>query len=293
MLSILASGQVVVKKKNRGYTTRKVKYKPRKLESHSYSVQSIDRAFEVLRCFTFERPRLTLGELKELVTLSKTTLFRILQALAENRVISYDPSSNKYSLGIRLFELGEIAVSSTSLRQKAGPFLDMLEAESRYPALVGILEEGELVYIDGRPGKEPIPLFGTRHGKRQAPHLGSVGKTLMAYLTEAEVDDLLARHPLQRFTPRSVTDPERFKEGLSEARKQGYGQDEGELVEGVIGIAAPIRDHSGKVIAAVGIVFSAFKADKRKRERMIGLVTEAARNISEAMGYAYSMQPAK
>ncbi len=262
-----------------------MKYKPRKLESDSYSVKSIDRALEILGCFTFERCHLNLGELKELLGLSKSTLFRLLQTLAKNRIVSYDPNSNRYSLGMRLFELGEIAVSSTTLRQIASPFLDFLEAESGYPALVGILDEGELVYIDGRPGRKPVPLFGTRHGKRQPPHRGAVGKALMAYLPDGEIDPLLGRYPLQRLTPRSITDTSKFKESLDEVRQMGYAYEEGELVEGVIGIAAPVRNHAGKVVASVGVVFPAFQADKKKKVHMTRLVKDAARKSSEAMGY--------
>jgi IclR family transcriptional regulator, KDG regulon repressor len=262
-----------------------MRYKPRKLQSDSYSIQSIDRAFQILTCFSFERPQLTLGELNDLLDLSKTTLYRILQALGRNRVIAYDPVSNRYSLGMRLFELGEVAVSSTSLRQKAAPFLEALEAEGRYPCMLGILEDGELVYIDGRPGMNQVPLFGTRHGKKQMPHLGSIGRLLMSYLTDGEVDHLLSLHPLQAFTSRSILNREKFKKSLREIRKRGYAADEGELVEGVIGLAAPIRDHSRKVIAAIGTVFPAFQVDSEKKDQLTALVLRSSRGVSEAMGY--------
>ena len=262
-----------------------MKYKPRTLNTESYAVKSIDRAFLILGAFSFERPHLTLGELNELLGLSKATLFRILQTLVKNRTVSYDPGSNKYSLGVRLFELGEVAISSMSLRQAASRFLDDLESDGGYPALVGILTEGELVYIDGRRGSHPVPLFGTRHGKRQPPHIGAVGKALMAYLPDGEVDELLARYPLKKVAARSVTDPLVFKEHLRETRRKGYAYEEGELVEGVIGIAAPIRNHLGKVIAAVGAVFPAFQTDNKKKQQMIRLVRETAKGVSEAMGF--------
>lgn len=270
-----------------------MKYKPRTLETDSYSVKSIDRAVGILGCFTFDRDHLTLGELKELCGLSKSTLFRILQTLVKNRVVCYDPASMEYALGVRLFEFGEIAVSSMSLRKVASRFLDALEMDSGYPALVGILDEGELVYIDGRRGREPVPLFGTRHGKRQPPHIGAVGRALMAYLPVSRVDELLARYPLKKIAPRSITDPAKFKESLRQVRKKGYAYEEGELVEGVIGVAAPIHNHAGNVIAAMGAVFPAFQADSKKKERMTRLVTAAGRKISEAMGFAGLANPTK
>jgi DNA-binding IclR family transcriptional regulator len=129
-----------------------MKFKPRRLQSESYSIKSIDWAIRVLGCFSFERGHLTLGQLSGLTGFPKPTLFRILLTLGKNRFVSYNPTSGQYSLGMRLFELGEVAVSSTSLRQEASRFLDALEMETGYPALLGILDEGELVYIDGRAG---------------------------------------------------------------------------------------------------------------------------------------------
>ncbi len=262
-----------------------MKHKPRTLDSDSYAVKSIDRAFQILNGFSFERTSLTLGEFNDLVGLSKPTLFRILQTLVKNRIVSYDSGSGKYSLAVRLFELGEIAISSMSLRQAASPALDDLEKKGGYPALVGILTDGEMVYIDGRRGRYPVALFGTHHGKRQAPHVGAVGKALMAYLPDADIEELLMKYPLKRTAARSITDPTIFKGHLRETRRKGYAYEEGELVEGVIGIAAPIRNYLGKVIAAVGTVFPAFQADSQKKRRMTELVTEAATKISEAMGY--------
>jgi len=115
--------------------------------------------------------------------------------------------------------------------------------------------------------------------------VGAVGKALMAYLADAEVEELLARYPLRKTAAKSITDPAIFRKHLCETRQKGYAYEEGELVEGVIGIAAPIRNHLGKVIAAVGAVFPAFQADNQKKRRMTELVREAAAKTSEAMGY--------
>jgi IclR family transcriptional regulator, KDG regulon repressor len=262
-----------------------MKFKPRKLDGEVYSVKAIDRAIQVLNCFSSDPGQFTLGELAALTGLPKPTLFRILQTLEKNRFVSYDAGTSKYCLGMRLFELGGAAFSSMSLRQTASKFVDVLVMHTRCPAMVGILAEGELVYIDGRPGSGHVQLFGAQIGKRYPPYYGAVGKALMAHLSNDEVDALLSRYPLQQIAPRSITDHIGFKRSLQEIRDKGYAYEEGELVEGVIGIAAPVRNHLGRVVAAVGMVFPAFRADDKKRERMTGLVTETAMKISQAMGF--------
>lgn len=262
-----------------------MQYKPRKLDGEVYSVKAIDRAIQVLNCFSSGSGQFTLGELAALTGLPKPTLFRILQTLEKNRFVSYDAASSKYCLGMRLFELGGVAFSSMSLRQTASKFVDALVLHTKFPAMVGILAEGELVYIDGRPGNGHVQLFGAQIGKRNPPHYGAVGKSLMAYLPNDEVDALLGRYPLHQIAPRSITDHALFKRSLQETRDKGYAYEEGELVEGVIGIAAPVRNHLGKVVAAVGMIFPAFRADDRRKKKITGLVTDAAMKISQAMGF--------
>ena len=253
-------------------------------ESPSYSIRAIDRAIQVLDCFSFQQKDHTMGELARETRLSKSTVFRILQTLEKHKLVVYDPPSNRFSLGMKLLELGGIVFSSISLRKAASPFLDQLEARINHTVLIAILEGGELVYIDKREGDEPIRLT-SEIGKRRPPFFGMLGKTLMAYLPEKEVDELLRRYPLEKVAPRSVTDPRKFKRSLKEVREKGYTHEYSEAVEGVIGIAAPIRNHLGKVVAAIGTAFPAFSADDRKIQETIRLITETANEISVALGY--------
>ena len=253
-------------------------------ESPSYSIRAIDRAIQVLGCFSFQRKEHTMGELARETRLSKSTVFRILQTLEKHKWVVYDPPSNRYSLGMKLLELGGIVFSSLSLRKAASPFLDQLEARINHTVLIAVLEGGELVYIDKREGDEPIRLT-SEIGKRRPPFFGMLGKTLMAYLPEKEVDELLRRYPLEKVAPRSITDPKRFKRSLKEIRERGHAYEYSEAVEGVIGIAAPVRNHLGKVVAAIGTAFPAFSVDDRRIKEIIHLVTDTGQEISLSLGF--------
>ena len=252
--------------------------------SNIYSIRVVERAIQLLNCFSFQQKEHTMGELAQLTNLSKSTVFRILQTLEKHKFIVYDQQSNQYSLGMKLFELGGIIFSSLSLRKAASPFLDHLGAKVNHTVLMGILENDELVYVDKREGNEPTKLT-SEIGKRRPPYFGMLGKTLMAFLPEKEVDDLLTRYSLKKVAPRSITDPKKFKRSLKEIRGKGYTYEYSEAVEGVIGIAAPIRNHLRKVVAAVGIAFPAFSANEQKIKDIIQLVTETTKEISVAMGF--------
>ncbi len=259
--------------------------KPNRFEEYpSYSIRSIERALKLIDCFTEEKNLFTMGELAHLTNLSKSTVFRILQTLEKHRFISYDYETNRYSLGMKLFELGGIVSSSLSLRKIASRFLDKLEEKISHTILMGILEDGELVYIDKREGKEALKLT-SEIGKRRPPYYGMLGKTLMAYLPEKEVDELLKRYPLKKIASRSITDPKKFKKSLKQIQKKGYTYEWSEAVEGVIGIAAPIRDHRGIVVSAIGVAIPKFNKEKIEREKFIKLVMDTANKISRALGF--------
>jgi DNA-binding IclR family transcriptional regulator len=224
-----------------------------------------------------------MGELARLTNLSKPTVFRILQTLEKHKFVSCDFISRQYSLGITLFELGGIVSSSLSLRKAASRFLNLLQAKVSHAVLLGALDGGELMIIDKREG-EDSSILTLEIGRKRPPHFGMLGKTLMAFLPEGEVDNLLRRYPLRKVASRSITDLEKFKRNLREIREKGYSYGNSESIEGVTGIGAPIRNHLGEVVAAVGTAFPTFSTNNRKIEKTIQLVTETAKEISVALG---------
>jgi IclR family KDG regulon transcriptional repressor len=253
-------------------------------EPGPYSIRAIDRAFHILKCFSLRQKELTLRELVERTGLPKTTVFRILQSLERHRVIAFHPVANHYVLGIKLFELGGIVYSTLKFRSVAAPFLDRLSLKGEHTVLAAILEEGELLYIDHRERKESSRL-DSQIGKRKPPHFGMLGKTLMAYLPSEEVDELLKRYPLAKVAPRTVITPRTFKKHLEAIRASGYTFEDNEATTGMVGIAAPVRNHLGEIIAAVGITFPSFKIDEKMIAEAIATVKETTAEISQALGY--------
>ncbi len=122
-------------------------------------------------------------------------------------------------------------------------------------------------------------------GTRRPPYFGMFGQLFMAYLSEDEVDRVLAKQPLAALTRSSITDPFEFRERLARIREQGYVIEQGEAIDGIAGIAAPIRDSSGDMVAAVGVSFISVSVEDKNLPRTLGEVLKTAHVISRVLGY--------
>ena len=122
-------------------------------------------------------------------------------------------------------------------------------------------------------------------GTRRQPYFGMFGQLLLAYLPDEEVDRILAKHPLTALTRRSITDPFEFRERLAKVKKQGYIIEEGEAIDGVTGIGAPVHDYHGNVVAAVGVGFISSSIEEKNVLLTLAEVRKTALLISRELGY--------
>lgn len=250
-----------------------------------YNNKSLERALQILSAFNAEQPNFTLAELCGTVHVPKATVLRLCSTLLHYDFLSFNKETKKYALGLKLFELGSVVFASFSLRRIAAPYLISLQTKLGKTVFLGILQEGQLVYIDKKENPLDLIRFGSQIGTRRPPFFGMVGNTLMAHLPDDKVAELLKRYPLTALTKRSIINERRFKERLALIREQGYCVDEGEAIEGVTGVAAPIRDFSKEVLAAVGVGFVTSSEDRTGLNRIIRETQKTAALISKAMGY--------
>lgn len=247
--------------------------------------RSLERALQIMCAFTSERNAYTLTQLTEAVRLPKATTIRLCSTLIKYGFMKFDHASMQYSLGIKLFELGSIVYASLSLRKTASPFLQQLQIRSGKTCFLGILENDELVYLDKRESPGNPIRFASQIGRIRPPYFGMLGQVLMAALPEDEVDRILQKNPLTAHTKKTTTDPYEFREKLARIRKQGYIVEDGEAIEGISGIAAPIYNFTGSAVAAVGVSFITFSVDTKGKEALLAEVLKAADAISQEMGY--------
>jgi DNA-binding IclR family transcriptional regulator len=247
--------------------------------------RSLERALRIVTVFTNERRSLTLAQLSELLDLSKATVSRLCSTLVKFDFLCQDAESKQYSLGIKLFELGSLVGRSFSLARIASPYLTRWEATLRRVVFLGILDGGELLYIDKREDVDGAVSFTSQVGRRRPPYWGMVGPAIMAFLQQEEIDGLIEKTPLRPTTKRSLTTRAELETYLRRVRERGYAVDDGKAIEGVGGVGAPVRDFSGRVVGGVGVSFIVPSVDARELRRIIKTVLETAWLISRAAGY--------
>ncbi len=256
-----------------------------KKEKQFYN-RSLERALHILCSFDADKQTLSLSQISELSGLPKTTATRLCQTLLEFGFLRYDQHVGQYSLGLKLFELGSVVYSSFSLRKVVSPYLTQLQLKVAKTVFLGILQDDEVIYVDKREDPRSQILFASNIGTRRPPYFGMLGQVLMAFLPEIEINRILLRKPLTAATRKSITDEERFKERLRAIRKNGFLMEEGEAIDGISGISAPIRRVGGKVVAAIGVSLISSSEDENGKYAIVKEVVNTAHEISRRLGFA-------
>ena len=244
-------------------------------------VQSLDRGLAVIRCFSSEHPSLTLSEVAERTGLTRAAARRFLLTLQE---LGYVGSSGRqFSLRPRVLALGYAYLSSFSVSQIAQPHLEDLAEELHESCSVSVLDGDDLVYV-ARASANRIMTIALTVGTRLPPYPTSMGRILLAHLPEAELGAYLRRTTMRKLTEHTITDPEKLREVLAEARSRGWAAVDQELEAGVRSIAVPVRDSSRKVVAAINASAHAARVPMRTLEKQfLPRLQEAARQIDSEL----------
>jgi DNA-binding IclR family transcriptional regulator len=256
----------------------------RKTDSSPYKVQVLDRSLAIIDALANAREDASLAELAEKVKLHKSTVHRLTSILERHRLVERDTRSGRYRLGLRLFELGSIAMGRFNIRDRAHPHLEKLLYEVDETVHLCALDAGEVLYLDKMEPSRSVRM-ASRIGRRNPAHCTSVGKAIMAFLPESETDDILRQHGLKRLTPKTITTPAELKAELKTIRDRGYSIDNEENEEGVRCIGAAVLDHSGRPIAAISISAPSFRLPMDKVPAVAASVCRAATALSQESGY--------
>lgn len=246
-------------------------------------VQSVDRALAILSILQKAEEPLGVTEIGAQMGIHKSSAYRTLNTLARRGYVQQDPRTERYALGLKLVELGTTVLERLELREVARPHLKrLMEASSEVAHLV-ILQDGEAVYIEKVEYPGPVKM-ASRIGAGNPLHCTGVGKALLAFMPEESADVIIARGLKQR-TPSTITDPIKLREELRHIRSCGYACDLEENEPGIRCVAAPIFDHSGRVVAACSISGLAMTMTESKLMDCAKLVCQAGMEISAALGY--------
>src|SRR6266581_2132540 len=213
-------------------------------------VQSLDRGLAVIRSFGPDRERLSLSEVARATGLTRAAARRFLLTLVKLGYVRSD--GREFSLRPRVLELGYAYLSGLALPDVAAPHLEELVAKLHESSSISVLDGHHIVYV-ARVATKRIMTVAISVGTRFPAYAASMGRVLLAALSEEELDKYLAEATFEAFTEQTVTDPVELKEIVHEVAEQGYSIVDQELEEGLRALAAPIRDSSGAVTAAINV----------------------------------------
>jgi IclR family transcriptional regulator, KDG regulon repressor len=256
----------------------------RKSRGPVYSIQVLDRAARILDCFRLERPELRLTEITAASGLHKSTVYRLLEVMRRHHFVQFDEATGVYRVGIRLFELGAVAMAGCGFDKYARPALEELARTTGETAHLCVLHESEIVHIAKVESSFALRI-ATPVGGRHPAYCTSVGKAILANLPSEALAVYLDNTDLSPVTSKTITSPTLLKAQLRRIADQGYAFDDEEVHEGVRGVAAPVRDYSGEVVAAITITGPANRITRSKLPELAEKVIKAADSISSRVGY--------
>jgi len=242
-------------------------------------IQSLERGLAIIRSFGAHAPQQTVSELAGKTGLTRATVRRFLITLIELGYVETD--GRTFRLTPRLLELGYAYLSGLGLPQVVLPHLERLVAEVDECSEASILDGEDVVYIARVPGTN-LMTIAVNVGARMPAHATSMGKVLLGQLSDEELDAYLAKGSLKRYLPKTVTDPEKLRQDIVQAREQGYAIVDQELEEGLLAIAVPVHDRNGKIVAAINLSSHiARHSVDSMRERLLEPLRRTARTIEE------------
>ncbi|GAA3006417.1 IclR family transcriptional regulator C-terminal domain-containing protein [Streptosporangium longisporum] len=239
-------------------------------------VQSLARGLSVIRAFSATSPELTLSEVARATDLTRAAARRFLLTLVDLGYVRTD--GRLFALSPRVLDLGYAYLSSLSLPEVAEPHLERLVAEVHESASVAVLDGEDVVYV-ARVATSRIMRVTISIGTRFPAYCTSMGRVLLAGLSPDDLDAYLGRVELRRITARTVTSTAALRAELERVRAQGWAMVDQELEEGLRSIAAPVRERSGRVTAAINISSHASRTttDSARRHLLPPLLATVAR----------------
>jgi DNA-binding IclR family transcriptional regulator len=250
-------------------------------------IQVIDRAFDILELLSDVSEGMGVTEIANRIGLNKSTVHRILNAMASRGYIERASSKGVYRNGLKLVDLASVHLNSVELKTEARPLLRELTARMNLTTHLAILDGLDAVYIDKVDVESSLRLY-SQIGRRISVHCSALGKCLLSGLSEQELAERLRKCDFRRHTANTLTSRQALTRQVEAVRLRGFAVDDQEHEAGIRCMAAPVCDYRGKVVAAISLTGPA-SVVSRERETEIGeLVASVAKDISRRLGHRHA-----
>lgn len=248
-------------------------------------VKSLDRAINLLELLVRSENGMGVTEMSRELGLHKSTVFRLLDTLKYRGYVEKNEDNQKYAAGIKLFELSSRVINDIESRNRVRPYLEELKERTDETIHLGILNEGEIIYVDKVESNATIRMY-SEVGKRVPVHSTSLGKAILAYLPEERVREILADKGMKKEAKNTITDPDELIEHLQKVREQGFAVDDEEQEFGIRCIAGPVFNHRGKIESSFSISAPISRMERERIAELSDLIVEYSRKMSRALGYS-------
>ncbi len=241
---------------------------------------TVVKAFALLEMLAMSEEPLGVTDLAQRLDLGKSNVHRLLQTLLTLKYVRKTDGTS-YTATLRMWEFGSSVVSNIALRDVARPYMRQLSDLTKEAVHLSEYQDGEVIYLDKIESKEPVRAY-TQLGGRAPANCTATGKIIMAHLAAEDIREIF--HTVVRITPNTITDVEQFLDESALSRKRRYAFNKGEWRADIIGLASPVADKSGTVIAAIGISAPASRLDPAKIEKYAPNLVEIGREVSLQLG---------
>jgi len=257
---------------------------PSRPEKARRTIQSVDRALDVLEVLGRAGTELSLREIAVQAGLNAATCHHLLSTLAMRGYVSQNPRGRTYFLGTKILELSSSRVRQFNLVDTVMPELRRLNQETRESVHLAVMQGHDLVTLAKLDSFYAIRVGTDAIGKTNAAHATATGKAILAWLPEPEIARVIAEKGLTGFTENTITDIADLTENLRLVRRNGFALDREEFQPGVTCIGTAIRDHLGTVIGSISCSMPEMRATAEQLEKVTSAVRRCATALSEKLG---------
>ncbi len=248
------------------------------------AIQSVNRAIDILSIFSPAQPRMGVTEISEKLKLSKPTVHGIIKTLADRGFIYRDPETRKYSLGLKVYELGTLLFSTLKINQVGAVPAHRLAESVNHMTRLAIWDDSSiLITLNIQPGSQNPNLQQVCH--RVPAYCSASGKSILASMPQASLDDYLKNIEFEKFTSQTINTVDSLLQDLEKIRTLGYAYDNGEYMSDLSCISNAVFDRTGNPVASISVSGDADFLKKNQLPTIIISLKQTATEISRSMGF--------
>jgi IclR family KDG regulon transcriptional repressor len=242
------------------------------------TIQSLERAVSILRCFD-EHPLLRITDISKMLSLHKSTVYGLVNTMVKTKLLEQDKESGKYRLGLELLRLGTNVKSN--LQSKVTPYLHKLAERFNETVNFVVRDDDCVMYVEKIESPHSMRIC-TKIGQRMPMYCTAVGKAILAYCDEQDVQQVLSRAEYVKFTENTLTDKDVIINQLKDIRRVGYALDREELEYGLICVAVPILDFRSKPIGGISVSGPATRMGEQQQTSIARTLISYAKEIYDS-----------